>query len=111
MGVSLHWESKCSSQTEVSELDVAFCVNEEVLRLEISVHHSVSVTVGCALENLISEGLDFLGWEWTTNLSHVLLEVILTILKDEIELIFRVNDFFKPEKCNNSNLTQQYWGA
>ena len=87
MCVGLNWETEGSSQTEICQLNISMLINQEVLRLQITMHHSMSVAIGCSLEDLISETLDFLGWERSTDLPHVLFEVIVTILEDQIELI------------------------
>jgi hypothetical protein len=45
------------------------------------------VAIGCGLENLVGETLDFVGRERATYLPHVLFEIVLTILEDQVQLI------------------------
>ena len=81
MGVSFDRKTKGSSKTEVSKLDISIVVDQEILRFEISVHDSVSMAVGCTLEDLVGKLFDFLRRKRPSNLSHIFLEIILAILK------------------------------
>jgi hypothetical protein len=87
MSVGLHRQTKCASQAEICKFDVSIFVNQQILRLQISVHDSMRVAIGCGLENLVCETLDFMGWQRATYLPHVLLEIVLTILEDQVQLI------------------------
>ncbi len=73
MSVGFNWQTESACQTKICQLDVTVLVNQQILWLQVSVHYSVSVAVGSRLEDLVSETLDLLGWERTTDLSHVLL--------------------------------------
>jgi hypothetical protein len=52
------------------------------------------MTVGSALEDLIGETLDFLGRKGSSNVSHVLLEIKLTVLKYQVQFVLRIKNFF-----------------
>lgn len=95
MSVCFDWEAESARKTEVGKFDVTSFVDEEVLWLEITVHHSVRMAVGSRLQNLIGEALDLVGWERATHLAHVLLQVIVAVFEDQIELILRIEDLFK----------------
>lgn len=48
------WNAKSSSQPKVGKLEgVGAAVDEQVLRLQIPMQHSVRVAVCCALEDLV----------------------------------------------------------
>ena len=49
MGVCSHGDSESASKTEVGELEHAVAVNEQVLRLEIAVQHTVRMAEGDTL--------------------------------------------------------------
>lgn len=87
MGVGLDREAEGACEAKVSKLDVTVLVDEEVLRLQIAVHDSVRVAVGCCLQDLIREALDLVRGQRSAHLSHVLLEVVVAVLKDEVELV------------------------
>ena len=58
MGVGLNGESESAGKTEVSELDVlAHRVDEQVLRLQVSVENAVLVQVNERLQDLVEEAL------------------------------------------------------
>lgn len=50
MSVHTDWHAKRSGQAKVREFDVTYLVNEEVLRLEISVQYPMGVTVRYSLQ-------------------------------------------------------------
>jgi hypothetical protein len=58
VGVSAERDTKSASKTEIGKLQVALLVDEQVLRLEITVQDAVGVAVACTLEKLESELLD-----------------------------------------------------
>lgn len=111
MSISFHWETKGSCETEISKLNVAVLINQEILRLKISVHNSVSVAISSSLQNLISETLNFLRRKWPTNLSHIFLEIVFTILKYQVEFVLWVQYFLQSSSYYRFNLTLRYLGV
>jgi hypothetical protein len=58
VGVSAERNTESASQTEIGQLQVALLVDEQVLRLQVTVQDTVGVAVARALEKLQSEFLD-----------------------------------------------------
>jgi len=58
-------------------------------------HDPMGMTIGSSLKNLIGEFLNCFWWKWSTNLSHILLQVILAVLKNQIKVILLIDDFFE----------------
>lgn len=48
-------DTECAGQAKVGKLEVALLVNQEVLRLEVTVEDTVDVTVEQALDELVRE--------------------------------------------------------
>lgn len=119
VGVCLDRQAKRPSQSKICQLHVSIRVDQEILWLQVSVHDAMRVTVGSGLQNLISELLYCLRRQRSPDLPHILLEIILTILENEIEVVFLVYHFLEPvqHKSNRSDfricfpLTLQRWGA
>ena len=87
MGVSLYWEPKSPRQPKISELDSSIFVNEQVLGLEVSVHDSMSMAVGGTLQNLVRKALHLVDRQGPPNVAHVLFQVELTVLEDQVEFV------------------------
>ena len=51
-------DTECAGQTEIGQLQVALLVDEQVLRLEVTVQHAVGVAVAGSLKELEREFLD-----------------------------------------------------
>lgn len=60
VGAKRHTES--ASETEISQLEVALLVDEQVLWLQVTVQNAVGVAVAGALQQLQSELLDLHNW-------------------------------------------------
>jgi hypothetical protein len=58
VGVSAERNTEGAGQTKIGQLQVALLVDEQVLRLEITVKDAVGVAVARALEELEGELLD-----------------------------------------------------
>jgi len=107
VGVGAQRNAKGTSETEIGELQVAVAVDEQVLRLQVAVEHSVAVAVANALAQLAHELLDdgvaksqpvqrlastlrqrltaaaVANWERL----HVLLQIEIEELEDQVELV------------------------
>ena len=85
-----------SGQAEVSQLDDAELVEQQVLRLKVPVENSVRVAVGDAFEQLLEVALGHLLREaWTSGhgfeVVHEPLQVLIQILEDHVELEIAVD--------------------
>lgn len=115
VSVSLNRQAERSRQTEVCQLDVeAGGVDEQVLRLEVAVENAVLVQVDERLQNLVQKALRLLLWQRLVPLLlHVLLQVELEVLEDEVKLVLRIDDLLEPADTHDAlsqphcTLTQQ----
>lgn len=65
MRVRTHWDAKGTGKAKVGELDVAVRVNQQVLRLQVAVQHTVRVAELDALEELPHIALEHgKGWDF-----------------------------------------------
>lgn len=90
-------DAKGTGQTEITQLQAPFAINEQVLRLEIAMQHPVLVAKIDALEELVHERLDRRGLERAalTVGIHVSLQVAVHVLKHEHQLVLGVNNIVK----------------
>ena len=100
MSISLDRKAECSCKTEICKFyEGSFCVDQQVLRLQISVENAVLVQVDEGLKDLVQETLRLGLFQWLVSMrSHVLLQIVFHILKDQVQLLLRVNDLLKPKK-------------
>jgi hypothetical protein len=91
--------SEGSGETKIGEFELAFVVDEEILRLEIAVEDSVRVAEVDALEELVHEGFDGDGGQCSSiSLSvHVLLQILIHVFEDQHELVLSVNDIVEAD--------------
>lgn len=107
MGVGAKRDSEGTSKTEIGQLQVTLAINEQVLRLQITVEDTVTVAVADTLAQLAHELLDDCvaktqaveigtstlgkGLAATTvsdgERLHVLLQVAVEELEDEVQLV------------------------
>ena len=99
VSVSFDGKTESASKTEISKFYDSILVDQQVLRLKVSMHHSVSMAVGGSLKNLIGETLHFLRRKRTSHMAHILLQVVLAILKYQVELVFRIKHFFESNRA------------
>ena len=94
VGEGVNRNTECASKAEIAQLQLAFPVDEKVLRFEVSVQNPVLVTERSALEKLVHKTPNGDGIEGATLAVdiHVLLEVAFTVLKYEDELCLGVDD-------------------
>ena len=72
-------------------------------------HHSMRMAICCCLKNLVCEFLNQIGRKWSSNLlPNVFLEIILTVLENEVQLILLVYHFFQPIFLLVINLINTY---
>lgn len=122
--IGLHRQAERPRETEVCKFDVAFLVDQQVLWFQIPMHHPVSVAVRRCLQNLVGEFLHRLRRQWSPNLPHILLQIVFTVLKYEIQVVLLINDFLEPNQVEKQKvsavrnsgwilfqLTQQHSGA
>lgn len=83
--------AESTGKTEVSKLELALLVDEEVLGLEVTVEDTVVVAEGDAAEELEEEGLHGLPRDLAAALVEVLLEVLVQVLEDQRQLLLRVD--------------------
>lgn len=91
VGAKRHIEG--TSETKVSQLDVARGLDEEILWLEIAMQDAVRVAVGQAVEELVGESLDELRVHGVG--IHVALQIHVKELEDKVELGIVVHDIEK----------------
>lgn len=94
VGKCVDGDAKGARQAKIAELQQPLAVDEKVLRLQVSMKHSVLVAEVDALEQLVHEGLDGGGLESTALAVrvHVSLKISIHVLEDEHELVLSVND-------------------
>lgn len=123
VSVGLDRETEGTRETEVSKFDhSAGRVDKQVLRLQVTVEDSVLMQVDQSEQDLVQEALCLLFWQWVVSmLLHVLFEIVLKVLEDQVELVLRVDDLLKSKGANREQvvrimcgqllLTQQHSGA
>ena len=99
IGEGVDWNAKSTSETEVSKLEHALVVYEEVLGLQIAVEDSVCVAEVNAFEELVHEGFDGYGVQSSAIALcvHVLLEIFVHVVEDEHEFVFGVDDIMEAD--------------
>lgn len=58
-------------------------------------HDSVCMAIGSGLKDLISEFLYCFWRQWSSYRPHVFLEIVFTVLEDQIEIILLINYLFE----------------
>lgn len=62
MSVGLDGDAEGAAEAQVCNLEAeGVIIDQEVLRLQVSVHHPVLVAVRCALHQLVHEALQWAG--------------------------------------------------
>ena len=97
MRIRLDRQSKRPSQAEVRQLNVLpLRVDEQILRLQISVENSMLMQVNQRLQYLIEKQLGLLfGKRLIALLFHVLFQVVLKVFKDQVKLVLTVNNLLQ----------------
>ena len=97
IGERVDRDTEGTSQPEISKLQLPLPVDEQVLRLEVSVQHPVLVAERGTLEKLVHKTPDG-DWVQCAALAmniHVLLEIALAVLEDEDKLSLSVDNVVK----------------
>jgi len=55
--IRAHWNSKCTSETEVSKFEIIPFIDEKILRLEVTMQDAMGMTVKQTTTKLVSEFL------------------------------------------------------
>lgn len=94
VGEGVDGDSEGARKAEVCKLELAFQVDEEVLRLQIAVQDAVGVAEVNALQELVHEGFDGHRGQCSSLALcvHVLLQVFIHVFEDQHELVLGVND-------------------
>lgn len=87
-------DTECPSEAKVSEFEHAGAVNEKILWLKITMQDAAGVTIGNAVDQLVQVGFNQSGAQSTDRI-HKTLEVLVEVLKDEIEFLIGVHDVFE----------------
>lgn len=96
MCVGLDRQAKGSGETEIGQLDrLTVLADKQILRLKIAVENAVRVQENESLRALVEEALSLFRRECRTLLLHVLLQIILKVLEDQIELVLGEKHFLK----------------
>ena len=99
-------------QTKVGQLEASVAGNEEVLRLEVAVHDAPGVAEGQSADALEEVGLDEVRGEHAVDGFHVLLQVLVEELEDEVELavgldaVLELDDVVVLELAEEADLPQ-----
>ena len=93
----VHRHAEGSRQAEITKFKFSLSIDEQVLRFQIAVQDSVLVAEGRAHEKLVHEATNCVGIEGTTVTVciHVFFEVPFTVLENQHEFCFRVDDIVK----------------
>lgn len=99
MCIGLDWQRERSSEAKIRKFDNPILADQQILRLEVSMHDPVGVTVSQALQDLIREALHLINGQSCSSivldpLLHVLLYVVIKVLKNNVQLFIFVNDLF-----------------
>lgn len=107
MGKVLDWDTKGPSKTEISQLQSALAVNQQVLWLQISVQDFVLVALGRSVEQLVQEGLDIAFRQWALVVIQQLLQILVQELKHQRQLLVCVQNIHEAHDVGVLQLLQQ----
>lgn len=90
MGEVFHRNSKGTSQPEICQLQNTLAIDEQVLRLQISMEYLVLVALGSSVEQLIQERFDLFLRKGSFVVVKQLLQILIEEFEDERELFVGV---------------------
>ena len=104
MGKRLDRDGESPCQAKVTDLDVSLAVDEEVLWLEVTVDDALGVAVVDSTEKLVDHFLDLGLGHCFFVASHVFLQVVLDIFKNEVEflLIWLEHNLFQAKNVSTN---------
>jgi len=108
MRIALEWKAERTSQAEVSYLDFSLAlVDQQVGRLQVTVHDASLVAVQEALKDLPDDRASLRNSHRLAAAVEVLLHVEVEKLEYEVELVFAMNDVNEVDDVHMAELTQQ----
>lgn len=113
MGERLDGDSKGPSQTKICNFEASVLINEKILGLEIPVDDPPGVAVVDSVDELEHEHLDLVLGDDLLVLRHVLLQVVVQELEDEMKLLISgyVDHLLQPEFIMDLYFTMLGWGC
>lgn len=89
---SVDRDTKCPCQTEITQFQLPFPIDQQILRLQIAVEDPVFMAEGGALEQLVHKAANGGGIKSATIAMsiHILLEISFTVFEDQDEFCFGV---------------------
>jgi hypothetical protein len=88
MGQSTNRYTEGSSKTKISKLDLSILINQEILRLQISMDNSLAVTMVKSIEDLIKIWLSYIRRKrGTSYLNHVRSQVVLILIQVSFQIL------------------------
>jgi len=102
-------DTEGAGETEIAQLQLAFPVDEKVLRFEISVENLVVMAECCALQELVHEASDGVWVEGAaiSVLVHVLLEILFAVLEDEDKLCLGMDNVVQSDDVDMLELLHE----
>lgn len=84
----VHRHAESPSQTEISQLQLSFTIDQEILRFQVSVQYAILVAERCTLQELVHEAAYGVGIQSSAIAMcvHVLLQIPLAVFEDEDQL-------------------------
>ncbi len=109
MGIGSNRDAEGAGKAEVSQLEVTIAVDEKVLRLQITVEHSVRVAESDSSKHLVQKRLHLHCGQAAGSLVlvHVFLEVMLEKFENKVQLLLAVHHVLQPDDVLVLQLFQQ----
>mmetsp|Transcript_26799 Transcript_26799/g.62588 ORF Transcript_26799/g.62588 Transcript_26799/m.62588 type:complete len:228 (+) Transcript_26799:1004-1687(+) len=91
VGVAAHRNAKSPRQTEIRQFELTRLVDQQILRLQISVQHTPVMAELDPSQQLVERRLNYAGLEVLRRI-HKLLQVLIKILEHKRQLLLRVDN-------------------
>lgn len=94
VGEGIDRDAERTGEAEIGKFELAFVVDEEVLRFQVAVQNAVFVAECNALKELVHEGFDSDVIELTAAAAgiHVFLQIFVHVFEDQHEFVLGVDD-------------------